>query len=499
MLIANAWKEVYERFDNILMMDVVDHIRDIDPIVIELPGKDPVYVRLLGDVCPQDGIVVYFSAEDFCIATQEECYIWCEGDAGLNMQTGIVGLYGKEEYVSRYNQNILRELGIQSDDERKLLPHFDKMEYGYLPGKVTSAEAEELAEILMHVERLLTEIGEIEEVPEGKVLLRQFDREQKRWNNIMAGHPIVSMIDKDHRCVSTSETLETLQKQPGKGTWSAVLQPKEDECRTENGKKYYPLCLSVNAVRGSSLKLLNENLFSPAELKDGALYGYLCNLLQKHGKPATLQYDDELTMYHLRPFCETVGIRSENHAADVNNFLTKVFRENRDSFLQMLEETDEKDTDSVQKLEQFMLNTLEKKAMAETSCVISVSLGTGLYRHIRIQEDANLDVLHYAILDAFGFTEDGHLYAFTMPGRSVARVEYGIPDADMDWVEDASAYTIAEVLPVGSKCTYTFDFGDNWEFTCKVLREIDEPTEEPVVIRKKGENPVQYPNYSEEE
>lgn len=499
MLIASAWKEVYERFDNIMMMDVVEHIKDIDPIVIERPGKDTVYVRLLGDVCPQDGIAVYFSAEDFCIATQEECYIWCEGDAGLHMQTGIVGLYGKEEYVSRYNQNILRELGIQADGERKLLPHFDKMEYGYLPGKVTSAEADELVEILMHVERLLTEIGEIEEVPEGKVLLRQFDTEQKRWNNILTGHPIVSMIDQDQRSVPATVAVEALQKQPAKGTWSVVIQQKTDECLTENGKKYYPLCMSINAVRGSSMKLLNEVCFSPAELKSGALYAYLCDQMMKNGKPAVIQYDDEPTLYHMRPFCEVVGIRTENHAEDINNVLGELIQENRESFMQMMEETDEKDAGSVQKLEQFLMGALEKKMQAESSYVISVSLGTGLYRHIRICVQATLADLHYAIMEAFGLVDNGQAYTFEMTLKNAEKAHYMIPGTGADGTDQANSYVLGEIMAVGSKCTYTLSMEDNWKFTCKVLREIEEFTEDPVVIRKKGDNPTQHPMHDSDE
>lgn len=494
MLIANAWKEVYERFDNILMMDVVDHIKDIDPIVIDRPEKEPVYVRLLGDICPQDGLAVYFSAEDFCKATQEEVYLWCEGDAGLCMQTGILGLFGKEDYVSRYNKNILQELGIHADEE-KLVPYFCKMEYGYQPGKVTSAQAEELVDILMHVERLLTEIGEIEDVPEGKVLLRQYDAEAKQWINTITGHPIVEWMDKDYYCVSATEAVEAVHNMPPNGTWYAMLQPKDDECLQENGKQYHPLSLTINTVRGSSVNLLDEKCFSPAELKDGALYAHLCDLMQKHGKPVTIQYDDEPTMYHLRAFCEAVGIRMENHAGDFEDAISQLFQNNRDTIMDMLEKTDGKDSDSIQKLEQFLADAFEKQEKATFSYVFSVSLGTGLYRHIRISAADTLEDLHYAILDAFGFEEDGHLYAFTLPGKK----SYVSPYADSDKGENAAEHTIAEVLQVGSKCTYTFDFGDNWVFTCKVLRQIEEPTETPVVIRKKGENPVQYPNYNEEE
>ncbi len=40
------------------------------------------------------------------------------------------------------------------------------------------------------------------------------------------------------------------------------------------------------------------------------------------------------------------------------------------------------------------------------SYVISVSLGTGCYRHIQISAGATLNKLHKAILGAFGFEDD---------------------------------------------------------------------------------------------
>ena len=45
------------------------------------------------------------------------------------------------------------------------------------------------------------------------------------------------------------------------------------------------------------------------------------------------------------------------------------------------------------------------------SYVISVSVGTGCYRHIQISQKASLFRLHEAILEAFEF-EDDHAHAF---------------------------------------------------------------------------------------
>ena len=47
------------------------------------------------------------------------------------------------------------------------------------------------------------------------------------------------------------------------------------------------------------------------------------------------------------------------------------------------------------------------------SYVVSVSIGTGCYRHIRISKTATLLKLHKAILNAFDF-EDDHAHAFFM-------------------------------------------------------------------------------------
>ena len=52
-------------------------------------------------------------------------------------------------------------------------------------------------------------------------------------------------------------------------------------------------------------------------------------------------------------------------------------------------------------------------------------------------------------------------------------------------------------LSKGSQFKYLFDFGDEWRFQCKVLREEIEPMDIPRVVRRSGESPVQYPYFEE--
>lgn len=54
-------------------------------------------------------------------------------------------------------------------------------------------------------------------------------------------------------------------------------------------------------------------------------------------------------------------------------------------------------------------------------------------------------------------------------------------------------------LKAGEKFKFLFDFGDEWRFQCKVLRELDEKTARPKIIRAVGKAPEQYPSWDEED
>ena len=50
-------------------------------------------------------------------------------------------------------------------------------------------------------------------------------------------------------------------------------------------------------------------------------------------------------------------------------------------------------------------------------------------------------------------------------------------------------------LQKNDKFKFVFDFGDDWEFQCRVLRIIDEDTDAATMIRAVGESPEQYPDH----
>lgn len=131
-------------------------------------------------------------------------------------------------------------------------------------------------------------------------------------------------------------------------------------------------------------------------------------------------------------------------------------------------------------------------AKKEESYVISVSVGTGCYRHIMISSKSTLFDLHAAIIDAFEFMDD-HAHVFFMNNK-----EWDDSDSYYsDQMEDEDRYTTDYKLEdvglfAGKQFKYIFDFGDEWLFKCKVLKVLDEKTLIPEIVRTKGDAPLQY-------
>ena len=131
------------------------------------------------------------------------------------------------------------------------------------------------------------------------------------------------------------------------------------------------------------------------------------------------------------------------------------------------------------------------------SYVISVSAGTGCYRHIQISKSATLYKLHQAIIRAFDFDED-HAHAFFMDNHywSEYRAFFSMKmNGDEKLTKSCKLGKLN--LSKGSQFKYLFDFGDEWRFQCKVLRELEDRVDIPCVIRSVGESPEQYPDWDE--
>lgn len=137
-------------------------------------------------------------------------------------------------------------------------------------------------------------------------------------------------------------------------------------------------------------------------------------------------------------------------------------------------------------------------------CVLSVSLGTGCYRHIQVPESILLAELAEVILWAFDFVND-HAHAFFMDNHVWSRTDcYYSPGID-DYAPSTEEYRLQDTdLWKDKKFKFIFDFGDEWTFQCRVLRISDEPAKGETIanaeiIRRKGVPPAQYGGFWDDE
>lgn len=134
------------------------------------------------------------------------------------------------------------------------------------------------------------------------------------------------------------------------------------------------------------------------------------------------------------------------------------------------------------------------------SMVVSIFARLGCYRHLKISDQATLEDLSDEILKAFDFIND-YAHAFFMNNRpwtddNCYYAEFGDED---DEYRHTCDYTLKKTrMYADQKFVYVFDFGDNWEFRCRVLKILDEQTKIPEVIPSKGEPPKQYAPWDED-
>ncbi len=140
----------------------------------------------------------------------------------------------------------------------------------------------------------------------------------------------------------------------------------------------------------------------------------------------------------------------------------------------------------------------QKQTGPQHSYVISVSLGTGCYRHIQIGGGCTLLELHRAILGAFGFMDD-HAHAFFMDNIMWSEADCYYVTGIERYYRTTRKYTLDQAgLSKDMSFKYVFDFGDEWTFQCRVLKVLPEDTDHPIIIKSKGEAPEQYPSWDDE-
>jgi hypothetical protein len=149
----------------------------------------------------------------------------------------------------------------------------------------------------------------------------------------------------------------------------------------------------------------------------------------------------------------------------------------------------------------FPLGTLNNTVTTEVNravkgnFIFKVSLGSKIWRKIRLSSNHTLNDLHLIIQEAFHFDND-HLYTFFMDARRYSDNAYNSPwNSESPYADEAIIGKL--LLYQGKKILYLFDYGDSWEFDVQLLKinEDERPVERPEIIEIKGEAPPQYDDW----
>jgi hypothetical protein len=143
--------------------------------------------------------------------------------------------------------------------------------------------------------------------------------------------------------------------------------------------------------------------------------------------------------------------------------------------------------------------------MAEAQThVFRVSLSPKVYRDFEILNAKNLCDLAGEIVQVFGFDFD-HAFGFysKLSGNVFSSpVKYELfADVGESEARSVKRTRIVEAFPtVGSKMTFLFDYGDNWQFRIEVIgQNRKEPGGKyPRLLKMIGEAPEQYPDPDDE-
>ena len=107
-----------------------------------------------------------------------------------------------------------------------------------------------------------------------------------------------------------------------------------------------------------------------------------------------------------------------------------------------------------------------------------------VWRQLQLRADTRLDQLHEILQAALGW-ENYHMHVF-----SFGEEEFGVPDSELGF-SDERRVTLGELIDVGARFRYTYDFGDDWqhEILVEYLLDPDPDVHYPILVAAKGACP----------
>ncbi|MGN1415278.1 MAG: DUF6930 domain-containing protein [Oscillospiraceae bacterium] len=497
------WKEIYSNMMKITEYAPWEFISENTPLFYRpAGGSDDIVFTIWGYNSDACGVACYFSTLDYAMARMRLKSKNTKNEPVFIMQNMILGLWGDREEVGKENKELIKELGLKFRGKGGWL-FFEKIIERREPMFPDYDDAVVLADALGNLYMMLKAVCEkgLKADFEHGQTIRRFLGEDGTWYN-KAIYPDFSELSLEAE-MQYSPALKRLRDMPS-GELSIEL---DERCipmpvEAEDKTIYMPLIITaVNSKTGQPLSMKNV---AYNESREEVLFDLITDLSESFGKIRQIKINSEFLKITIADFCKKTGIKlnyQQKPLKYIDRMYEKLFSADPEELSKLLAGEDDSDADiEQQRFDDEPSDEPDRSRLISVgrndpqTFVISVSLGKGCYRHIRISGDETLEGLHSVILNTFGF-EDDHLHAFFLDNKAWSRSSCYFSQYCEGESKASCDYTLSQLLEEGQKFLYLFDFGDEWRFSCRVLHIYAEPCKMTRIIRSVGEPPEQYPDY----
>lgn len=493
------WRKIYENMLAITEMQPWSRIDDDVPLLYFPEGQDkPMIFSVWGNTEPPGGIALYLNEYEYIYACHRVEYDKAGHEMGFMMRNMLLGVWCDREEVVKGGREVIKELGYKFRGKGGWLcfeSYAERREPVLLSGK----ELDVMADALGHLKLMLEAVfknGKQVDFEGGETIARK-KGEDGKWQNALVGYTDVMDTPLPETTVGVnSQGMKALTAMPASDRAVELGEYMVPMPEYDNKAKVTYFTLLVLAADADTGEPLNKLMVPWNMDRELALFEFICRLSEEGGRPERIIINDEFTRASLADLCEKAGIKLEFREKELEHLDGMIQGVLSAAMAQVMALMEDVEPSPKPKPKKKKGDTGHWVIASGKTFVISVSAGTGCYRHIRISGDETLEGLHSVILDAFEFDDD-HAHAFFLNNRFWSDGGYY-----SRYIEDAEKftcdYTLAQVLNDKQKFAYIFDFGDEWRFQCRVLRVLEETCDEPEIVRAAGEAPKQYPDFDEE-
>ena len=490
--LKNIWKQIYQIMSEIKKWEPWNDFSEDISFVYNLSDSDEkVYFTLYGNKSDVKGIGCYFDMHEYVTASALRRFSDVN-EPDLIFQNAIFGIWDDCENVLPENKEIIKELGLKFRGKGNWL-QFMCCELQLSPRSLNSKEAVKLENAIGNFYMMMKayyEGGLAIDLRKKGEIERYYNKKNNLWETIWKtpgtdyGNLIPQLVLHPSEVLSVLKTRHTSNYIMEVGEF---ILPPYQVMKDKKERLYFPKGIALaDSEKGTILDVGETDIDAD---DDDFLLGIIENTIIENGKPKKIHVSNPLLEGRLNDFCDKIGVKIDckpGYCKVIHTLLDEAFEKSNgdeDEFFDIL--FNSKYQQEVKPKKPLKIPT----SQSGKSFVISVSLCKGCYRHIKIAKSETLETLHTAIIDAFSF-DDNHLHAFFLDNKAWSIIDaYFSRFFEKDSVSYTSEYRLCDVLNVGQKFLYLFDFGNEKWLSCKVLRETEEICPKPQVIREVGETP----------